>query len=551
MSRLLIISHDIIGERMAGVGIRYWEIACSMSAEQEVLLAAPRGSDLPKHSASRFQGAFHVYDPHQSDTLAEVIQWCDVLFAYPDTIWRCRNLIGTGNPAVVVDGYDITLLEQLEAHLTANQSPEPLEWLKQYLAINQYVIERGDLFLVSTERQRDWWLGALASLGRVNHLTYQHDRSLRNLVGLLQYGIPDVPPRHTRNVLRGVVNGIGAEDKIVLWGGGVWQWLDPFTLIHAAARLAESHPQIKFVFPGLKHPHSHTVPPMPIQEAVTKLADELKLTGRNVFFGEWVSYEDWPNYLLESDVGVSLHKDHLEARLSARTRVLSYVWAGIPAVLTRGDELSEQVAEAGGGILVQEGDISGVADAILSALSKDTRQFNFKLEGLRSQFRWSSVTSSLKQFCEAPHRAPDARLISSIKSLLSPDSEPIAPSDPPQETSVPAIQVPAPTSWLGRLLAPFLNSIVIWYLRSLVEQQNVINAKLWAQSQHLLTSLQSAQQGTKQLQAELQHSRQQLLAALQHNQQKIEQLTGQMMDIEQLQTETIATLLKAVKAQER
>ena len=48
MSKLLIISHDHIGERMAGAEIRYFEIACALAASHDVILAAPLGSHLPQ-----------------------------------------------------------------------------------------------------------------------------------------------------------------------------------------------------------------------------------------------------------------------------------------------------------------------------------------------------------------------------------------------------------------------------------------------------------------------------------------------------------------------
>ncbi len=71
MSKLLIISHDHIGERMAGVGIRYFEIACALAASHDVILAAPLGSHLPTRNASKFRGELHLYEPANPQTLAE------------------------------------------------------------------------------------------------------------------------------------------------------------------------------------------------------------------------------------------------------------------------------------------------------------------------------------------------------------------------------------------------------------------------------------------------------------------------------------------------
>ena len=65
--------------------------------------------------------------------------------------------------------------------------------------------------------------------------------------------------------------------------------------------------------------------------AARELADRLGLTGTHVFFNEgWVAYDDRQNYLLDADIGVSTHLDHVETAFSFRTRVLDYLWASLP-----------------------------------------------------------------------------------------------------------------------------------------------------------------------------------------------------------------------------
>ena len=81
--------------------------------------------------------------------------------------------------------------------------------------------------------------------------------------------------------------------------------------------------------------------------AARSLSDELGLTDRHVFFNEgWVPYDTRQNFLLDADVGVSTHFDHVEAEFSYRTRVLDYLWAGLPVVMTRGPTVLRLRAEA-------------------------------------------------------------------------------------------------------------------------------------------------------------------------------------------------------------
>src|SRR5690606_8432192 len=108
--------------------------------------------------------------------------------------------------------------------------------------------------------------------GRITPTTYENDPELERLIALAPFGLDSVPPRHERDVLRGVVPGIGAEDRIVVWGGGLYSWFDPLSLIRAVALLAERRPHTRLVFLGTKHPG---VEPMGIVKQSIDLADEL------------------------------------------------------------------------------------------------------------------------------------------------------------------------------------------------------------------------------------------------------------------------------------
>ena len=48
MSRLLIVSPDVIGKQMAGVGIRYWHLATALAHHGIDVTLAALGEDLPQ-----------------------------------------------------------------------------------------------------------------------------------------------------------------------------------------------------------------------------------------------------------------------------------------------------------------------------------------------------------------------------------------------------------------------------------------------------------------------------------------------------------------------
>ena len=56
-------------------------------------------------------------------------------------------------------------------------------------------------------------------------------------------------------MVRGVIDGIDENSKVVLWGGGIYNWFDPLTLIRAIDIARHRVPEIKLLFMGVKHPN--------------------------------------------------------------------------------------------------------------------------------------------------------------------------------------------------------------------------------------------------------------------------------------------------------
>ena len=397
---VLIISHDTVGQRMAGPGIRYWELARVLAEHFLVTLAVP---GTPRLSAA----GFHLwpYELGQWRSLARAAEQAAVVLLCGDVLDQFPMLEKAEIP-LIVDGYDPHTLETLA--LFAG-TPEQGRRHRDRERILQMQCRAGDFFICAGERQRDWWLGLLEAAGRINVHTYGEDPSLRRLVDVVPYGLPSSPPRHTRQVLKGAWPGVGLEDKVVLWGGGLWQWLDPLTAIRAMARVRECRGDVKLVFPGTRHPNAEAVPDMPIHQTAVQLAEELGLLEECVLFGDWVPYEEWPNYLMEADVGLSLHLDTVEARLAFRSRVLDYVWAGLPAVVSRGDAASEIVQDGGLGIAVEYGCDVAAADAILELLESPRSCWRERSAELGADMTWERAAEPLIAFCGAPWRAADQR----------------------------------------------------------------------------------------------------------------------------------------------
>jgi glycosyltransferase involved in cell wall biosynthesis len=397
-----VVSHDVVGKQMAGPGIRYYHLARVLSQEFDVRLAAP-----DEVTASVREQGFRVvqYARREWASIEPWVNWAEIV-VFPSDIASDFPQIGEADAFLVVDGYDPLLAEWLALNPSQTPQEQDVQWRQRMRDLGQQYL-MGDFFLCASERQRDWRLGALEVNGRINPYTFGDDPSLRRLIDVVPFGLPKERPLSSESVLRGIWPAIAPGDKVVLWGGGLWPWLDPLTAIRAMARVWEQRQDVRLIFPGTKHPNPWMEGIPTHNEAARQTARRLGLVNRGVFFGEWIPYEEWANVLVESDVALALHYDTLETRLAFRSRMLDYIWAGLPVVTTRGDATSDLVEAYNLGAVVDFEDVDGVAEAILrlSELPRDALREQFA--EARETLTWEHTAQPLVAFCRHPRRAPD------------------------------------------------------------------------------------------------------------------------------------------------
>lgn len=440
--RVLIISPDRVGKQMAGPAIRCWELARALSPEFDVTLATPQPDLFP---STQFRVV--CYSLVDQGGVAQLVDVADVVIVTSYLV-QAFPFLGTIDKPIVADIYAPFLLENIEQNsgLPASEQMTAYAYSRDVLG---GLLSVGDFFLCASEKQRDFYLGMLAARGRVNPLTADQDKTMRRLIDVVPFGMQADAPEHTRSVLKGVTPGINADDKLLLWGGGIWDWFDPLTLLKAMVEIGKTRQDVKLFFMGANHPHPEIVPRGKMARRTVEMAKELGLYDRTVFFGQWSGYEDRQNYLLEGDLGVSLHHDNLETRFSFRTRMLDYIWAGLPIVTSKGDSFGDLIQQYELGKVVDCGDVAGVADAILTVLDgEETREvYRARATQVIQQFVWNHAAEPLRRFCRQPALAPDrARAIAQDRA--KPEA---AVSDEPKVELAPAA-LPVPTLPWYRLL---------------------------------------------------------------------------------------------------
>lgn len=371
---------------MAGPAIRYWEIAKSLSSRHDVTLIMHNKPDITAEG-------FKLVSLKETD-IGSAIRGAEVLIAQsftPIIVWKAKQ----SGIKLVLDAYDPMPMENLEIFRhqplsVRNQKHDSI--CKQF----KFDFRMADAIICANQHQHDLWMGLLLSLGKITPVLYDSSPSLEGLLGIVPFGLSSTPPVKTGPGLRERFN-IPAHAKVLLWGGGIWNWFDPITLLHAMAHIAKERSDVHLVFMGIKHPNE-AIPEMEMCRETINLAKSLGLLDKFVHINYgWVPYEERQNFLLEADFGVSTHFDNLETQYSFRTRMLDYLWAGLPIIATAGDCFADLVAARNLGMVVPYQDSVRLANAITTlcdqpALVQDMRK---NIAAIRPTFEWDRVTQPL------------------------------------------------------------------------------------------------------------------------------------------------------------
>jgi glycosyltransferase involved in cell wall biosynthesis len=398
---VLILCSDDLGRSMAGPAIRSVELARALLPVAEPVIAAHRvdpASELPCPAVS---ASHDILSTLLADVDAIVLQG-------PVTDWFPEVL--RSDVPIAIDLYDPMHLEAIQGAGADAELPYVLN-----LVIDQ--LRRGDFFFCASERQRDYWLGMLSSLGRVTARAYVEDPDLRNLIDVVPYGISVEPPVRVGPGPRETVDGIGPDDFLLVWNGGLWDWFDTATFLRALAQVREELPTLRAYFMGVRRPGSTELAPAALK--VMALADELGLTGKTVFFNSWTPFDRRQDVYLDATAIVSLHHAHLESRFSFRTRLLDALWGRVPILCTSGDVVAGIVEELQLGLTVPPGDVDAVAQAFRDLVADPglLERARGHLETAAPAYEWEHAVKPLARWLANPARRTDHVIIDGLRAV--------------------------------------------------------------------------------------------------------------------------------------
>jgi glycosyltransferase involved in cell wall biosynthesis len=408
MTRIALLSSEPIRPRMAGIGIRYLELARRLPRYGfDVRLVSPAA---PEETAALGVPAADIR-PFERGRLAAILAGCDAAVAQGQ-LGNDLLLEIPGLPTAI-DLYDPWLVENLSYVATLGLDPyrnDHATWVLQ--------LSRGDFFLCSSEEQRTFYLGFLAALGRVNPERIADDPDLDTLIAPVPFGVPEELPPH-----RPVLPARAPGERRLLFGG-LYDWYDPWTLLDALGREEMSNRPWTLLL--IRNPNPEATPQRLFAEVEARCR-LLGWWGSRVQVLDWIPAERRYDLLRDVDLLVAPHRPSLETRLSLRTRFLDALAAGCPVVTSEGGTMGRLLAEHRAGWVVPPGDPAALARALAEALDRpeNPAAATARREGARellAGFTWERALAPLVRFCREPRSDPSKeRFVHRPATVAPPD----------------------------------------------------------------------------------------------------------------------------------
>jgi glycosyltransferase involved in cell wall biosynthesis len=339
---------DVVGERMAGPGIRAWHLAEELGRHFPTTLVARRE------------------DGTRDDDAA--LRDADVLVGQPARgFTRLRR-----GQRIVYDLFDPVLLELREMY-----GRKPSMRQRIHLQAESWRIKRamtdGDLLMVAFAKQRELYRGARAPIIEV------------------PFGVGGWQLAVGRDKELPTANG---QLPTIVWGGGTWEWLDPRAAVDAVIAVNEAGVQCKLLFLGRSRPNRHMIDRRREDRLDALLRHGAPYVEANA---EWVPYAERLSWLRRGKIAIMLHRPTAEAAYSIRTRLFDAIAAEVPIIATEEGFAAGLVAQEGLGLVVPPGDSGAVADAIIRLLRDDALSARCvsNLARIRPRFAWDAVTRPL------------------------------------------------------------------------------------------------------------------------------------------------------------
>ncbi|MFC2161467.1 glycosyltransferase [Acidobacteriota bacterium] len=402
---ILVISDDVVGEKMAGPGIRAWELSKCLSRHFKIVLAIPDYSQTPLKNPFFENVAFQIikYSVQKPESLISFGEKSKIIITQGYILSKFPALLKL-ETYLIADIYVPFIFENLFVHKGKIASLKDRKYIHlQDLKVFNEQILKCDHFLCAHSGQKALFSGSMMSLNRINPEILDLNPSLEELITVVPFGISSEEDEEGKSgILKTKFPQLKDSDIIFLWGGVLCNWFDPITLIKAFSQALNENPDMKLIFMSTKHANP-LLPEFDMVLKTVKISDELGLTNTHIFFHqEWVSYHERRAFYREANVGLSIAPKHFENEYSFRTRMLDYMRDNLPILCTTGDHFAEIVTRKELGIAIPPEHPEDLKKALLSLAGDKTlrEKYSRNIKETKNKFMWENVTKPLIAHCQ-------------------------------------------------------------------------------------------------------------------------------------------------------
>lgn len=358
-----IVSPEPIGECLSGIGIRMVEMGKVLSSLYEVILYIPKES-------KPFKLPYSVKG-YKKDAISEFLKGCDIAIVQgePANYLLSQNFKGY----VIVDLYDPYAIEALSYDDKAH------EFSHSSLS---FQLKKGNFFLCANEMQRIFYLGALYIQKRLDPETFKRDPEFTSLLSIVPYGVPEETVSFENNFFN--------FNEPIIFFGSFYDWYEIDILKEVIKNLST---KISFKFIVTKHLRAQTTPQKKFKEFV-EWAEIEQLIEKFIIIMDWIPYNERLRAYSSSSLALCLYPNSFETELSFRTRILDFLYGGLPVIALKGNPLEKYLNEEDG-VFFLERDVNLIVEKIIELLkiSKEQR-INFS-KNIIEKFSWRKVLKPL------------------------------------------------------------------------------------------------------------------------------------------------------------
>lgn len=253
---------------------------------------------------------------------------------------------------------------------------------------------RADYFLYASPAQKNYYLGYLSALNKINPLTYP-DFEKRLLE--LPYGVDreDIPKKYNKPSI--------PKKPTLLWYGAFYSWFDMESLVSAIKKIKEEIPDFKLLVAGAKNPYNKNPALLYHYEKTVKA---LQVLGNSVEMIDWTPYDMRFEVYNRATAIITFNHIGLENNLAWRTRLMDYLLSYKPIITNGGDPLGEDLINRGIAYRANENNIIDVFKEILNNKT-DRKLFDDAI----SRYSWNEITKPLAIELEKRSRLPDVEMV--------------------------------------------------------------------------------------------------------------------------------------------